>query len=99
MQRASFDNRISDAMPLKNSTEIVNEKFSSFLIDFDAFKRAPTIQESGYPEFELIVWTGFTVKAGAPASDNIQVLKATNSKQLVSSEAGLITHVHKGTRE
>jgi tripartite-type tricarboxylate transporter receptor subunit TctC len=40
----------------------------SRMVDIDAFKSTPTIMESGYPEFELTVWTGFAVKAGTPAA-------------------------------
>jgi len=39
----------------------------SRMTEIDAFKGIPTILESGYPEFELTVWTGFAVRSGTPA--------------------------------
>lgn len=40
----------------------------SRMVEIDTFKSTPTILESGYPEFELTVWTGFAVKAGTSAA-------------------------------
>lgn len=37
-------------------------------IDIPEYRNIPTVAESGYPGFELFVWTGFGVKAGTPES-------------------------------
>lgn len=53
--------------------------------DIDTFKLIPTIMESGYPEFELTVWTGFAVKAGTPAA-NVKKLEGAIMEILRSSD-------------
>lgn len=57
----------------------------SRMSDIDTFKSTPTIMESGYPEFELTVWTGFAVRSGTPAAI-IQKLEGAIMEVLRSPE-------------
>jgi len=74
-------------------------------VEAPEYSKVPTFDESGFPGFELFVWTGFAVKAGTPdpvakklEETFSQVVASPEFRRFVQSQGGEVPFVATGAQ-